>query len=78
MRGDDFVQNLTCNRSVAYFSCHNVHGTENEAQLRTPPSETCVARHEEHAHHGGPCGQGDSADSGRSEASEGPRPLARR
>jgi predicted CXXCH cytochrome family protein len=52
------------NRGVACFSCHDVHGTSNEAQLRVPPREMCFACHgtntqngphtasiEEHTHH---------------------------
>jgi predicted CXXCH cytochrome family protein len=64
MQGNDFVQSLMYNRGVACFSCHDVHGTSNEAQLRAPPSEMCLACHgsntqngphaatiEEHTHH---------------------------
>jgi predicted CXXCH cytochrome family protein len=64
MQGNDFVQSLMYNRGVACFSCHDVHGTKNEAQLREPPREICFACHgtntqngphtatiEEHTHH---------------------------
>ncbi|MFZ3327439.1 MAG: cytochrome c3 family protein [Methylocella sp.] len=64
MQGNDFVQSLMYNRGVACFSCHDVHGTENAAQLREPPGEMCFACHgantqngphaasiEEHTHH---------------------------
>jgi predicted CXXCH cytochrome family protein len=64
MQGNDFVQSLMYNRGVACFSCHDVHGTSNEAQLRAPPGEMCLACHgtntqngphtasiEEHTHH---------------------------
>ena len=64
MQGNDFVQSLMYNRGVACFSCHDVHGTRNDAQLREPPSEMCFACHgtntqngphaatiEEHTHH---------------------------
>ncbi len=64
MQGNDFVQSLMYNRGVACFSCHDVHGTSNEAQLRAPPNEMCFACHgtntqngphtdsiEEHTHH---------------------------
>jgi predicted CXXCH cytochrome family protein len=64
MQGNDFVQSLMYNRGVACFSCHDVHGTSNDAQLRAPPSEICLACHgtntqngphtasiEEHTHH---------------------------
>src|ERR1700730_2050079 len=45
MQGNDFVQSLMYNRGVACFSCHDVHGTENAAQLREPPGEMCFACH---------------------------------
>lgn len=64
MQGNDFVQSLMYNRGVTCFSCHDVHGTENVAQLREPPGEMCFACHgantqngphaasiEEHTHH---------------------------
>jgi predicted CXXCH cytochrome family protein len=64
MQGNDFVQSLMYNRGVACFSCHDVHGTSNEAQLREPPGQMCFACHgpnaqngphaasiEEHTHH---------------------------
>ena len=56
MQGNDFVQSLMYNRGVTCFSCHDVHGTDNEAQLRAPPSEMCFdvprAEHAERAAHG--------------------------
>jgi predicted CXXCH cytochrome family protein len=64
MQGNDFVQSLMYRRGVACFSCHDVHGTKNDAQLRAPPSEICFTCHgtntqngphtatiEEHTHH---------------------------
>jgi predicted CXXCH cytochrome family protein len=64
MQGNDFAQSLMYNRGVACFSCHDVHGTKNDAQLREPPGEICLACHgtntqngphtatlEEHTHH---------------------------
>ena len=36
MQGNDFVQSLMYTRGVTCFSCHDVHGTENAAQLREP------------------------------------------
>jgi predicted CXXCH cytochrome family protein len=64
MQGNDFVQSLMYTRGVTCFSCHDVHGTENAAQLREPPGEMCFACHgantqngphaasiEEHTHH---------------------------
>jgi predicted CXXCH cytochrome family protein len=66
MQGNDFVQSLMYNRGVTCFSCHDVHGTGNAAQLREPPGEMCLACHgpntqngphatsiEEHTHHKG-------------------------
>ena len=43
MQGNDFVQSLMYNRGVACFSCHDVHGTSNEAQLRGRPAR-CASR----------------------------------
>ncbi len=64
MQGNDFVQSLMYTRGVTCFSCHDVHGTENAAQLREPPGKMCFACHgantqngphaasiEEHTHH---------------------------
>jgi predicted CXXCH cytochrome family protein len=45
MQGNDFTQSLMYNRGVTCFSCHDVHGTENAAQLREPPGEMCFACH---------------------------------
>jgi predicted CXXCH cytochrome family protein len=45
MQGNDFVQSLMYTRGVACFSCHDVHGTDNVAQLREPPSEICLTCH---------------------------------
>jgi predicted CXXCH cytochrome family protein len=64
MQGNDFVQSLMYTRGVTCFSCHDVHGTENTAELRAPATEICMACHgpntpngpraasiEEHTHH---------------------------
>ena len=64
MQGNDFVQSLMYNRGVVCFSCHDVHGTGNAAQLRESPGEMCFSCHgpntqngprsasiEEHTHH---------------------------
>src|SRR5690242_13124889 len=64
MQGNDFVQSVMYTRGVACFSCHDVHGTKNEAQLREPPTQMCFVCHgtntqngphtatiEEHTHH---------------------------
>jgi len=45
MQGNDFVQSLMYNRGVTCFSCHDVHGTANAANLREPPSQMCFACH---------------------------------
>jgi predicted CXXCH cytochrome family protein len=64
MQGNDFVQSLMYNRGVTCFSCHDPHGTQNDAMLRKPASEICASCHspnnqngphtatlEEHTHH---------------------------
>jgi predicted CXXCH cytochrome family protein len=45
MQGNDFVQSLMYTRGVTCFSCHDVHGTENEALLRAPANEVCTTCH---------------------------------
>ena len=66
MQGNDFVQSVMYRRGVTCFSCHDVHGTANNAQLRAPISQNqlCLTCHgpgspngprtatlEEHTHH---------------------------
>jgi predicted CXXCH cytochrome family protein len=64
MQGNDFVQSVMYRRGVTCFSCHDVHGTGNYAQLRKPGDEICMDCHgplslngprtatiEEHTHH---------------------------
>jgi len=64
MQGNDFVQSVMYRRGVTCFTCHDVHGTENYAQLRKPANKLCVDCHapmsangprtatlEEHTHH---------------------------
>jgi predicted CXXCH cytochrome family protein len=64
MQGNDFVQSLMYRRGVTCFSCHDVHGTDNYAQLRKPADKLCLDCHgpmslngprtatlEEHTHH---------------------------
>jgi predicted CXXCH cytochrome family protein len=64
MQGNDFVQSLMYRRGITCFSCHDVHGTENRAQLRKPLDKICLDCHgpmslngphtgtlEEHTHH---------------------------
>jgi predicted CXXCH cytochrome family protein len=64
MQGNDFVKSVMYRRGVTCFSCHDVHGTENYAQLRKPAEQLCLDCHgplslngprtatiEEHTHH---------------------------
>ena len=45
MQGNDFVQSLMYARGVTCFSCHDPHGTQNEAMLRKPVNEICGSCH---------------------------------
>jgi predicted CXXCH cytochrome family protein len=45
MQGNDFVQSVMYRRGVTCFSCHDVHGTDNYAQLRKPGDEICLDCH---------------------------------
>jgi predicted CXXCH cytochrome family protein len=64
MQGNDFVQSIMYRRGITCFSCHDVHGTDNYAQLRKPADKICLDCHgplslngprtatlEEHTHH---------------------------
>ena len=64
MQGNDFVQSLMYARGVTCFSCHDVHGTPNNADLIKPVKQLCTTCHgpnspngphaatiEEHTHH---------------------------
>jgi predicted CXXCH cytochrome family protein len=64
MQGNDFIQSVMYRRGVTCFSCHDVHGTDNYAQLRKPADQLCLDCHgplslngprtatiEEHTHH---------------------------
>ncbi len=64
MQGNDFAQSVMYRRGVTCFSCHDVHGTGNYAQLRLPADKLCLECHapmspngpraatlEEHTHH---------------------------
>jgi predicted CXXCH cytochrome family protein len=64
MQGNDFVQSLMYNRGVTCFSCHDPHGSKNDAMLRKPANEVCATCHspgsqngphtatlEQHTHH---------------------------
>jgi predicted CXXCH cytochrome family protein len=45
MQGNDFVQSVMYRRGVTCFSCHDVHGTANEADLIRPTRELCTTCH---------------------------------
>jgi predicted CXXCH cytochrome family protein len=64
MQGNDFVQSVMYTRGVTCFSCHDVHGTGNNADLVKPVGQLCTTCHgptspngphaatiEEHTHH---------------------------
>ena len=64
MQGNDFVQSVMYRRGITCFSCHDVHGTNNYAQLIQPADKLCLACHgplsangprtatiEDHTHH---------------------------
>jgi len=64
MQGNDFVQSAMYTHGVRCFSCHDVHGTQNNADLLKPASTMCLQCHgpsspngprgvtiEEHTHH---------------------------
>jgi predicted CXXCH cytochrome family protein len=52
MQGNDFVQSLMYTRGVTCFSCHDPHGSSNEAMLRSSASEVCLACHGPHSQNG--------------------------
>lgn len=45
MQGNDFVQSVMYRRGITCFSCHDVHGTNNYAQLIRPANELCLDCH---------------------------------
>ena len=63
MQGNDFVASAMYTKGVACWSCHDVHGTENNADLVKPANAVCLTCHgpnspsgprgtiEEHTHH---------------------------
>ena len=64
MQGNDFAQSLMYTRGVMCSTCHDVHGTANNADLRKPPQQMCLTCHgpksangphtptlEQHTHH---------------------------
>jgi predicted CXXCH cytochrome family protein len=64
MQGNDFVTSLMYTRGVACFTCHDAHGTDNDALLVKPANVLCLDCHgpnsangphaasiEQHTHH---------------------------
>ena len=45
MQGNDFVQSAMYSHGITCFSCHDVHGTDNNAQLLKPASVMCLQCH---------------------------------
>jgi predicted CXXCH cytochrome family protein len=45
MQGNDFVQSVMYTRGVTCFSCHDVHGTPNQAVLWKPANQICLDCH---------------------------------
>ena len=45
MQGNDFVESAMYTHGVACFSCHDVHGTENNADLLKPANVLCLNCH---------------------------------
>jgi predicted CXXCH cytochrome family protein len=45
MQGNDFVQSLMYTRGVTCFSCHDPHGSDNDAMLRKPINDVCSMCH---------------------------------
>jgi predicted CXXCH cytochrome family protein len=45
MQGNDFVQSAMYLRGVSCYSCHDVHGTANNAQLLKPANVICLECH---------------------------------
>ena len=45
MQGNDFTQSVMYRRGVTCFDCHDVHGTDNYAQLRKPVNQICLDCH---------------------------------
>lgn len=45
MQGNDFVQSVMYTRGVSCYSCHDVHGTGNNADLLKPANVMCLECH---------------------------------
>lgn len=52
MQGNDFVTSLMYTRGVTCFSCHDVHGTDNNADLVKPAQVLCLECHGPHSPNG--------------------------
>jgi predicted CXXCH cytochrome family protein len=52
MQGNDFAQSLMYARGVTCFSCHDVHGTSNNALLWKPAASICLDCHGPNAQNG--------------------------
>src|SRR6202041_415915 len=52
MQGNDFVQSLMYSRGVTCFSCHDPHGTSNQAMLRKPINDVCSTCHSANTQNG--------------------------
>ena len=52
MQGNDFVTSVMYTRGVTCFSCHDVHGTANDADLIKPASAMCLECHGPHSPNG--------------------------
>jgi predicted CXXCH cytochrome family protein len=45
MQGNDYIQSVMYRHGVTCFDCHDVHGTDNYAQLREPAQMLCLECH---------------------------------
>jgi predicted CXXCH cytochrome family protein len=45
MQGNDFVNSVMYTRGITCFSCHDVHGTDNNADLLRPANVMCLTCH---------------------------------
>lgn len=45
MQGNDFVQSAMYTHGITCFSCHDVHGNDNPALIRSPGNGTCLTCH---------------------------------
>ena len=45
MQGNDYVQSQMYIKGVTCYGCHDVHGTEHEADLRAPGNQVCLDCH---------------------------------